>query len=375
MGKYICSTCLKEFKQKSHYDKHTNKKNPCINNIDKIKESFQIIINETIENKFNEIINKKLELPNNEQIKIELNIDNNIIKQSLNNMEQLNKEKMIEVKNDPIIQEKGLKRNTIDKYYTKINIVEQCIEAIKKYINISKDDLIIEPSAGNGSFIENIKKITENYKFYDLEPENKEIIKQDFLNFDFVELKQKYKNIHIVGNPPFGRQASLAIKFIKKCCLFSNSISFILPKSFKKDSMKKHFSKNFHLIYEIDLLENSFLVNNIDSDVPCVFQIWQYKNEIRNSIIKVKPLYFKFVDKKDNPDISFRRVGVNAGSIMKEINDKSTQSHYFIKFINNKTIEQNIEKLKLSHFEFNNTVGPKSISKPELINEFNKLLI
>jgi uncharacterized protein YlbG (UPF0298 family) len=60
---------------------------------------------------------------------------------------------------------------------------------------------------------------------------------------------------------------------------------------------------------------------------------------------------------------------------MKEINDKSTQSHYFIKFINNKTIEQNIEKLKLLQFEFNNTVGPKSISKPELINEFNKLLI
>lgn len=144
---------------------------------------------------------------------------------------------------------------------------------------------------------------------------------------------------------------------------------------FKKDSMKKHFSINFHLIYEIDLLENSFLVNNIDSDVPCVFQIQQYKNEIRNSIIKVKPLYFKFVDKKDNPDISFRRVGINAGSIMKEINDKSTQSHYFIKFINNKTIEQNIEKLKLLQFEFNNTVGPKSISKPELINEFNKLLI
>ena len=360
MGKYICSTCLKEFKQKSHYDKHTNKKNSCINNINKIKDSFQIIINEIIENKFNEIIenkfneimNKKLELPNNKQLKIELNIDNNIIKQSFHNMEQQNKEKMIEVKNDQIIQEKGLKRNTIDKYYTKINIVEQCIEAMKKYINISKDDLIIEPSAGNGSFIENIKKITENYKFYDLEPENKEIIKQDFLNFDFVE-----------------------IKFIKKWCLISNSISFILPKSFKKDSMKKHFSKNFHLIYEIDLLENSFLVNNIDSDVPCVFQIWQYKNEIRNSIIKVKPSCFKFVDKKDNPDISFRRVGVNAGSIMEEINDKSSQSHYFIKFINNKTIEQNIEKLKLLQFEFNNTVGPKSISKPELINEFNKLLI
>ena len=356
MVKYLCSTCLKEFKQKSHYDKHNNKKNQCINNIDKLKDSFQIMINEAIENKFNEILNK-------EQIKIELNTNNNKNKQSLNNMDGLNKQKT------------GLKRNTIDKYYTKINIVKQCIEEIKKHIEILKDDLIIEPSAGNGSFIEDIKKITDNYKFYDLEPENKEVIKQDFLNFDFTDVKKNYKNIHIIGNPPFGRQASLAIKFIKKCCLFSNSISFILPKSFKKESMKKHFSQNFHLIYETDLSENSFLVNNIDCDVPCVFQIWKYKNEIRNNIIKIEPLNFKFVNKQDNPDISFRRVGVYAGNIMKEINDKSIQSHYFIKFTNNKTLEENIEKLKSVKFEFNNTVGPKSISKPELINEFNKLLI
>jgi hypothetical protein len=275
---------------------------------------------------------------------------------------------------DTIKQKKGLKRNTIDKYYTKTNIVEQCIEAIKNNINISRNDLIIEPSAGNGSFIDSIKEITDNYKFYDLEPENKEIIKQDFLDFDFKEIKHTYPNIHIIGNPPFGRQSSLAIKFIKKCCLFSNSISFILPKSFKKDSMKKHFSRNFHLIYEIDLLEKSFLVNGIESDVPCIFQIWQYKNEIRSSVKKVNPIYFKFVDKKDNPDISFRRVGVYAGTVSIDINNKSTQSHYFIKFLNNKTIDENIEKLKLLQFEFNNTVGPKSISKSELINEFNRLL-
>jgi predicted RNA methylase len=272
-------------------------------------------------------------------------------------------------------QEKGLKRNTIDKYYTKSSIVKQCIELVKIHVNISNDDLIIEPSAGNGSFIENIKKLSTNYKFFDLEPEHGEIYKQDFLEFDYEKLKQKYINIHIIGNPPFGRQSSLAIKFIKKCCLFSNSISFILPKSFKKNGMKKSFGKHYHLIYEMDLLENSFLVNGVECDVPCVFQIWQYKKEIRKEIEKQIPLNFKFVEKKDNPDISFRRVGVNAGTIMKEIIDKSFQSHYFIKFNNNKTIDENMEKLKSLKFNFNNTVGPKSISKPELIDAFNKLLI
>jgi len=272
------------------------------------------------------------------------------------------------------MQKKGLKRNTIDKYYTKQNVVIQCVELVKKYIQISNNDLIIEPSAGNGAFIENIKTLSSNYKFYDLEPEHHEICKQDFLEINYEELKEKYKNIHIIGNPPFGRQSSIAIKFIKKCCLFSNSISFILPKSFKKESMKKSFEKHYHLIFEIDLLENSFLVNNIESDVPCIFQIWQYKEEIRDEIDKNIPLKFKFVKKSDNPDISFRRVGINAGTIMKNINDKSIQSHYFIKFTNNNLIDENIEKLKLIKFNFNNTVGPKSISKPELIVEFNRLL-
>jgi predicted RNA methylase len=276
---------------------------------------------------------------------------------------------------DIITQKKGLNRNTIDKYYTKPSVVKQCIKLVKKYINISNNDLIIEPSAGNGSFIDGIKNISSNYKFYDLEPEHDEVLKQDFLEFDYKELQQQFSNIHIIGNPPFGRQSSMTIKFIKKCCLFSNSISFILPKSFKKDSMKKHFEKHYHLIHEIDLLDNSFLVNDIECDVPCVFQIWQKKEAIRPVIEKISPLYFTFVGKKNKPDISFRRVGVNAGTITKEINDKSIQSHYFIKFTNDKTNDENIEKLKLIKFNFNNTVGPKSISKPELIEEFNKLLL
>ena len=70
-------------------------------------------------------------------------------------------------------QRKGLKRNTIDKYYTKDFVVEQCLNNVKKYIHISDDDLIIEPSAGNGSFITGIKSLNNNFRFYDLEPGNR----------------------------------------------------------------------------------------------------------------------------------------------------------------------------------------------------------
>ena len=36
--------------------------------------------------------------------------------------------------------------------------------------------------------------------------------------------------------------------------------------------------------------------------------------------------------------------------------------------------EENINKLKNIKFQHNNTAGPRSISKPELIYEFNKYL-
>ena len=159
----------------------------------------------------------------------------------------------------------------------------------------------------------------------------------------------------------------MAIKFIKKSCEFSKSISFILPRSFKKDSLKKYFTLNYHLIFEIDLPENSFLINNEETNTPCILQIWikkMYEREIPEKFI---PINYKFVKKEDNPDISFRRVGVNAGKIDTNINEKSIQSHYFIKLKN----INNIEQLSKIHFDFNNTVGPKSISKQELIKEFN----
>jgi hypothetical protein len=113
-------------------------------------------------------------------------------------------------------QIKGLQRNTIDKYYTNSAAVNICIENIKKYVIPNDFDVIIEPSAGNGAFITGIKSLTYNQIFYDIEPENEEIIKQDFLTLDIhaIGLYGTENKIHIVGNPPFGHQSSLAIKFI-----------------------------------------------------------------------------------------------------------------------------------------------------------------
>ena len=272
-----------------------------------------------------------------------------------------------------MVSNTGLNRSSQDKYYTKNDVVKICMKNIISYITISENDLCIEPSAGNGSFIKKIKSLFSNSLFYDIAPENDEIIKQDYLELDFDTLIDKYDKIHAIGNPPFGRQSSLAIKFIKHSAKFCNSISFILPKSFKKESLKKHFPLNFHLEFECDLPSDSFTVDDKSHDVPCVFQIWIKKDIQRSSPIKLNPTKYRFVEKADNPDIAFRRVGVYAGDININVSDKSSQSHYFIKFDYPLT-DTLLTKLKdLDYSCKNNTVGPKSISKQELIREFNKV--
>jgi uncharacterized C2H2 Zn-finger protein len=45
MGKYTCEKCGKEFKQKSHYTTHQNKKNPCVVE-SKIKEIIDTVVKE-----------------------------------------------------------------------------------------------------------------------------------------------------------------------------------------------------------------------------------------------------------------------------------------------------------------------------------------
>jgi predicted RNA methylase len=276
--------------------------------------------------------------------------------------------------NSKIKQKIGLKREQTDKFYTNDNISKLCIGLFVEKVKPQKKDVIIEPSAGAGSFSIPLKEQFKHTIAYDLLPENDDVQKQDYLELDTSDIIKKYKKIHVIGNPPFGRQSTFAKKFIKKSAEYADSISFILPKSFKKDSFIKTFPLNFHLSYSQDLPENSFNVNGDTYDVPCIFQIWIKKNEDRKvpKLIDT-PNFIKYVKKNDEPDVSIRRVGVYAGKINKDYEDDSEQSHYFLKIINI-DVDTFIKKYKKHvNFEHDNTVGPKSLSIQELNKELEDL--
>ena len=72
MVKYSCEKCGKDFKQKSHYDQHMKKKNPCVHE-NKLKEMITNVVNESIVQPTNEVItidisaNKQMVNVNNEK--------------------------------------------------------------------------------------------------------------------------------------------------------------------------------------------------------------------------------------------------------------------------------------------------------------------
>lgn len=267
---------------------------------------------------------------------------------------------------------------SLNKFYTNAIAVKICYKAIKKYLKINKSELIIEPSAGNGSFINIIKKLTNNYLFYDIKPEHDDIVNADFLNVNRYDC-----DCHIIGNPPFGNKSSAAIKFIKHSAniLKSKSISFVLPISFRKPSFQKSFPLNYHLIYETKLPINSFTYHGNEKDIKTIFQIWKRKNYNRKKPAKLIPLpWYKF-SKKENSDISIRRVGSNAGFVKITTEDDNINTHWFIKINNkhNKHKRHNVNNLliKLNNIKFNktNNIAAISISKQDIIKKYNNVIL
>ena len=287
-----------------------------------------------------------------------------------------------EIKNSSEVQTTGLTRNPIDKYYTKEETVDLCINYVKQHVKITKTkDIVIEPSAGNGVFYDALLKLCKNIRMFDIKPDSDIVTQMDFLEVTphCIQPKQDVSEltIHTIGNPPFGRQSSTAIKFIKHAATFSKTISFILPKSFKKESMRKSFPMSFHLIFECDLPEKSFTVNGEDHDSPCVFQIWEKKTTNRYVEANIEPNGYKFVKKDKSPTISLRRVGGLAGKADMETISKSEQSHYFIQITNENLVSKAsviTELLNNIEYDTNNTVGPKSISKLEFIKKINDVV-
>ena len=91
------------------------------------------------------------------------------------------------------ISKTGLK-SIIDKYYTCPSVVERCMKLLLSNVNITEHDLVVEPSAGNGSFISSIESLCCQNMFGDIEPQHELVIKQDYLSDNLhMKIEEKIK--------------------------------------------------------------------------------------------------------------------------------------------------------------------------------------
>ena len=111
------------------------------------------------------------------------------------------------------MKKKGKKRDPKDQFYTNVGISAHCIEVFQSVVDVAFDDILLEPSAGSGSFSDTLLEQCYNVHAYDIDPKKEYIKKQNYLEFDYSIYNNK--TVHCIGNPPFGTQSSLAKKFIK----------------------------------------------------------------------------------------------------------------------------------------------------------------
>lgn len=245
-----------------------------------------------------------------------------------------------------------------DKFYTNSDVVEFCGVIYSKYVRVGVDT-VVEPSAGAGAFGSYVDIMLDLY------PERQDIIEQDFLKWD----SSKYK--FYLGNPPFGKNSSLAKKFFNHAAKGKGIIGFILPRTFRKNSITNSLDLNFWLLEEHILDTSSFTLEGKPYAVPCVFQIWEYRVEKRTKIqLPTTHSDFSFVSKEE-ADFSIRRVGANAGKINPH-NNYAAASNYFIKGESAKTIFSEIQSRLQERSK--DTAGNPSIGKGELIFEYTQFM-
>jgi len=275
------------------------------------------------------------------------------------------------------ITAKKTRETGLDKFYTIPDISEKCLMNVSKKYDWEKWDLVIEPSAGNGSFYTRIptcKKIG-----IDISPEHEKIIKQDFFSY---KPPDNINNILIIGNPPFGRNCSLAIKFFNHASNWGNVIAFIIPKTFRRVSIHNKLNINFHLVFDEDIPMKPCSFNP-PMNVKCCFQIWEKKQEQR-ILVKLSTIHndwtflgFGPKDELGQPtppkgaDFAIRAYGGKCGEII-EINLEILRPkswHWIKSNINKKILIKRF--LSLNYNISLDTARQNSIGRGELVKLYN----
>lgn len=225
-----------------------------------------------------------------------------------------------------------------DKYYTPPDLANYCWDKVLEIIGEENISEVIEPSVGNGAFLNHPTQIV--HFAYDVEPECTsditKIFKADYLTSD---IKYLYGRL-VLGNPPYGEHMNMAQKFFKKSIQIADYIAFILPISQLNNPRSMY---EFDLVYSEDL----GIKHYTDRDLHCCFNIYKRPD---NGELNKKPtaklnditIYRQDSKGYENKDYDIRMCYWGDGTAGKILNpDEHYSAEYKIK-INNKDLKESI---------------------------------
>lgn len=243
----------------------------------------------------------------------------------------------------------------LDQFFTTPGIAKKCLGIFCSTFNINTFDVIVEPSAGEGSFFYLLPK--NKRVGIEIDPllcaNNKEYIKSSFLTYTLDK-----KKVCVIGNPPFGTQNSVSVKFFNHAATFSEVISFIVPLTWEKHSIQNRLDENFFLVSSTHLPNNIFYGDK-DTNVKCCFQIWEKRNykrkKINNCIFHKDWEFLSYINTGGDihppkkADFCILAYGSKCGRISDNLNYWRPKSVHFIKSnIPVKTLKSRFESLDFS---------------------------
>jgi hypothetical protein len=253
----------------------------------------------------------------------------------------------------------------LDQFFTRANVAKACIDATAMFVSAKGGDWRwIEPSAGSGAFLDQLPLLSIGL---DIAALRSDITEVDFLDWRPVPEPGR---IIVIGNPPFGRNASLARRFFDHAARFADVIAFILPRTFEKPLFVNRLDRHMHLVSSTVLDDYSFEFGGEPYGVPTSFQIWERRATLR-PLAEAKRSHddFDFVAQRIG-DFAFQRVGARAGLVSVEGLQKSPQSHYFLRAnMCHKTLLNRLGSIDWNPIK-HRTAGNPSIGKAELVGAY-----
>ena len=235
-----------------------------------------------------------------------------------------------------------------EQFYTPRKLAAELVETALPHLPRASETTFLEPAAGNGSFVEALSE-AEAHKVIALDryPAIPSIQQADFLKSEFAET-----NLVTITNPPFGRNNALSIPFFNHAAKFSQTICFVVPRSWRKWSVTNRLDLRFHLIHDSDVFvsyeDNAGNPIRQKNGLRTCFQIWQRRDTLREMVVVPDNGLVEKCSPQD-ADIALRVFGYGCGTVLESFDRKPNTTLMFLR-LNSKAAAMAIAGLDFSRF-------------------------